>query len=410
MLVLCILSFAPLDLPIWSCVICIILIPAITIIKAMIFKRAEQTAIADIKEKNCRRHYKAAFEFGNSLNNHQLFEISAPEFIPPTENSRHHFRIIIGSAAIISGIVTAFASFLLNSFPFLIAAWALILLTIFMADYGYSLRQINIMYNERFGTGESNVKRNISEIYAITADSRNLFPQELSPSCIKMIMYNEYKSRCNRWGTADVVSKMLAGVIILLLLRQAFSLDISSYFRIPDFLGVDALYRFFIIIFSAVSVITVCISGGFYKRIKDILFTVNCDDDKYLQERFNEYTSRSLLSKPSFARGIYNSALLQFEKGIDIHHIRRQERPTLSQYCISQNARTIIYCLLITIAVVCIVVWHFRIYGALIPIILTSLLLQFIWYKYGVYKFYRIIFGIKQNETTEEKYTVEHNR
>lgn len=373
------------------CIICIIVM---LILKAMIFNRSEKKAVSEVCTDNCFRRYKSVLGFVNELNNSQLFEISSPGFISGVENKRHRFRIIVGASAIAAGIVSAFVSFRLNSFPFLVALYAVIMLLILAADYTYSTAVINDMYNSKCGTRSD--KRNIKEIYSFK--NNDIDCTELSIGCIRHIIYNEYKSRCNVWGCADVITKMLAGVIIFFFVLCAFPIYASEYFHIYEGLADNTVLYVCGFIYCAVSAVTVFESRKFYIGAKDILFSVYTDDDKYVREKFFEYVQKSEISDTSFARGIYNHALVQIEKDIPIRNLCRSEQPDFMQYCTSQKARAKNYFLLATIAVICIIVWHFGIYHAFFPITAASAVFQLWYYKYGAYAFNRMRFKLK-NET-----------
>lgn len=375
------------------CIICLIML---LILKAMIFNRSEKAAISKVCTDNCFTQYKTILGFVNALNNNQLFEISSPEFIPATESKRHNFRIIIGVSAIVTGIILAFISFWLNSFPFLVASYAVIMLLLLVTDYTYSTNIINNMYNSRFGS--HNDKKNIKEIYGFK--NNDIKNTELSKECIRQIIYNEYKSRCNEWGCADVITKMLAGVIAFFLVVYTFPTPVSEYFHISERLADNTLLYACSFIYCNVSAITVFKSRKFYIGAKDILFSSYTNDNKYICDKFFKYIQKSEISDVSLARGIYNYAITQIEKGIPIYKLRKSEQPTFMQYCTSQKARAKNYFLLVTIAIVCVIVWHFEIYHAFIPIITASAFFQ-LWYnKHGAYAFNKMRFKFK-NETNK---------
>lgn len=377
------------------CIICLIIT---LILKVMIFNRSEKKAISKICTDNCFKQYKTVLGFVNALNNNQLFEISSPEFISEVENKRHSFRIIIGASAITAGVISAFISLLLNCFPFLVALYAVIMLIIFVIDYAYSTSVINDMYNSKFSS--NNDKRNIKEIYSF--ENNYIEHTALSKECIRYIIYNEYKRQCNEWGCADVITKMLAGVITFFLALICFPnlCYVSEYFHISEGLADHTLLYICGFIYCAVSAITVINSQKFYTYAKDILFSVYTytDENEYIREKFLEYSQKSEICDISFARGIYNFAIAQIEKGIPIYKLKEAERPTFIQFCTSHKARARSYFLLITIAIVCIIVWHFEVYHAFIPIIAASTIFQLWYYKYGAYAFNRMRFKLK-NET-----------
>lgn len=383
---------------VFSNVFCIILIAANIILRSIIFKRTELAAICRIREENCREHFKAAYEFGNSPNNHQMFEISAPQFISETENKRHKSRLILGTAAITMGAVTAVISLLMNSFPVLIAAWLLIIAAVFWVDYICYIDTVNKMYNDRFGPDSKGKNRKIDEIYRMNSDS-DIDIYSLDTECIRLIVYNEYKNHCNNWGTADVLCKLSACCNIFFLLIKIFSLPLSEYLHLPVFISAENLVCFFIITFCIGSIIMSALNKRFCSYTKRLLFAVNSEDEAFLKKEFLFYTADSRIKEISFARGIYNHALMFYEKGIPAHMLPRSEQPTFRQYCISQNARTRIYHFLILISVISFFVWHMEIYSALLPIVFLSFFIRFIWVKYLSFTFNRIILGINNHET-----------
>ncbi len=357
--------------------------------KSFSFKCAEKEATAYICRKYCRNNYKAASEFGNMLNNNQLFELSAPEFVSSSEGKRHLYRIISGLTGISAGIVTGLVSLYINSFPFLVGSYMTILLCIFASDYFYSMSYINKRYNDIFGSA-NNEKRSIKEIYSFKSSIDGHFvDDEISPECAKHIIYHEYKMRCNIWGTTDVAVKFDSGFVILSLVMHMLMFTPNSYFRIPDALPEGFFTLLGIIIFSAVSAVQISRAYDFYFKTKELLFTVYSENRSYVSEKFRSYLEDSVIGSTALARGIYGYAVERFEQGIPIYEIRRAERPTFSQYCTTQRARSAVYFLLSTSAVICITVWHYGIYSALIPILAASAVIQLWWFFWGMYFFNR---------------------
>lgn len=363
--------------------------------KSMIFKRADKESLFAVCRKNCFSNFKAANAFANNTNNHQIFELSTPEFIPPTEKKRHRFRVVFGTASILGGIVTTFISFAVNSFPFLLTSYSLILLAVFIADFRYYMKLTNEEYRRNFGRTDSN-GGDLLEIYRFRSrtDSKNI-SDKLSCGCARHIMYNEYKSRCDVWGTFDVLTKIIVGIIVVASVLDSFSMLPGEYFHLPGSFPDNIPIFAAMAIFGLISAVTVASSGGFYKSIKQLLFTINSDDSTHVSEKFAEYTEESLISETSFARGIYNFAVIQFENGIPIYEIRKPERPTFRQYCITQRARTAVYFLLITLAEIGLI-WHFYAYAALLPALLLDMFFCIWWYFSGMYAFNRRALGLEE--------------
>lgn len=360
------------------------------ILRSLIFGRTEKEAVFGICEKNCEKQYKTASLFGSSINNQQTFEISAPGFIPFTEKDRHRFRVMIGASAIFFGIVTAIISFLINSFPFLAASYAIILVVIFSADFGYSTYLIKKTYKTQFGE-----LRNLYEVYSFKSKSdSDGVSEKISPECARQIIYNQYKTKCDLWGAADVFTKILAAVNILAVLLLTFSAFPSEYFRIPENIPAGAFLFTVLAVFCIVSCMTVTTCKDFYYDTKDLLFTVCSEDSKYAMKKFNEYTENSAISDTSYARGVFNFAITRFEKGIPIYEIRKSERPTFKHYCITQRARTTVYFPLIATAEFCMIVWHFSLYYAVIPLTALNIGFYIWWNFFGMYKFNKKLLGI----------------
>lgn len=384
---------------------CIICLTVMLILKEMIFGRSKSAAISKVCTDNCFDEYKTVLGFINALDNSQLFEISAPDFISDVEAKRHSFRIIIGSCAIAAGVISAFISFFIESFPLLIASYALILLIVLMADYTYSTQNINNMYNSKFGSDKN--KKNIKDIYSFK--TKNIKDLKLSRDCIRYIFYNEYKIRCNDWGCADVITKMLAGVIVFLLAFHFFPTRFCEYFHISGSFTEYCLFYSCNLIYCILSSVMVIASRKFYNEAKDILFSIYTDNDKIIREKYSEYLTKSKIREKSVARGIYNHTVMNIENGVPIHKISEDERPTFEQYCTSQKARAKTYFLLVTVTIVCIVVWHFEVNRAFIPIISTSAIFQLWYYKFGTYAFNKMRFK-SENETNKQKYHLEFDR
>lgn len=359
------------------------------IFRQMIYKRAETEGLCGVCTSHSSEHYNDAVIFIGSVNNHQTFELSAPGFIPGTENRRHKFRLILGISAITCAVITAFLSFYINSFPFLAACYPLIISAVFIADYIFSRKAAEELYQKKFE------RRHLSEIYFISRKSTPINYSDISPECARQIIYNEYKTRCSLWGTADVLTKVLAGVNVFAVLSLTFSFFPADYFHIPENISISIFLYTGMIIFSLLSFITVACAYRFYSISKDMLFTVCSDDSAFVSESFARYTANSSVSTLSLARGIYNFALIQFENGIPIYNIEISERPTFDQYCSTQKARTTLYMILVFIAEVSIIVWHFSIYPALIPLLLINAALIVWWDLCGVYAVNKKFFGIK---------------
>lgn len=369
------------------------------ILKSLIFKSAENEAIFGISRRCSRKHYREAFFFGSVENNHHTFEIAAPDFISDTEDRRHRFRIIIGIMAILCGIITGLISFVINSFPFLVASFALIVFLAFILDFHYSTMLIQEIYNDRFvGKAEKN-RRSIYEIYSFKSQSDISYDNKISSDCARQIIYNEYKTRTDIWGTVDVVSKVFAGIIIFTLILNSFDIVSNNYFHIPAIFPDNLGLYLWITVYILLSAVPVAMCKDFYYNTKEFLFTVFSENEDYIYERFTHYTDEDVLRKSSFARGIYNFAVIQFEKGIPIYELRRSERPTFAQYCTTQNSRTIVYFSMMIIAEFSIMVWHFSVYIAIIPLIAVNAGFLLWWYLSGVYIINKRRLGIVIDET-----------
>ena len=369
------------------------------ILKTLVFKSAEKEAVFGLCRRYSRKYYKEAFLFGSIENNHQTFEITAPDFIPGTEERRHRFRIIIGISAIFCGVITALISLAINSFPFLIASYALIIFLVFIYDFHYSTKLVQETYNNRFGGKAEKDKRSINEIYSFRCKTDTSADNRISSDCARQIIYNEYKTRFDIWGTVDVVSKVFAGINILTLLLNSLNVVPNEYFHIPSVFPDNLGLYLWITVYIMLSAVPVAMSKDFYYNTKDFLFTVFSENEDYIYERFTHYTEEGILRKSSFARGIYNFAVIQFEKGIPIYELRKSERPTFAQYCTTQNSRTILYFSMLIIAEFSIIVWHFSAFMAIIPLIAINAGLLLWWYLSGVYIINRRRLGIGIDET-----------
>ena len=369
------------------------------ILKTLVFKTAENEAIFGLCRKYSRKYYREAFFFGSIENNHQTFEITAPDFVSCAEDRRHKCRIILGISAIFCGVVTALISFAINSFPFLIASYSLIIFFIFIYDFHYSTKLIQETYNNCFGGNAEKDKRNINEIYSFRSSSDTSSDNKISSDCARQIIYNEYKTRSDIWGTVDVISKVFAGIDILILILNSIDAVPNKYFHIPDFLPDNICLYLGITIYILLSAVPVAMNKEFYYGTKDFLFTVFSQNDEYICEKFMQYTEEDVLRKSSFARGIYTFAVSQFEKGIPIYELRQSERPTFAHYCTSQNSRTALYFPMLIIAEFSIVVWHFSVYTAIIPLIAVNAGILLWWYLSGMYIINRKRLGIVKNET-----------
>lgn len=380
----------------------IILTAVIFILKSLTFGKASKEAVFNISRKYCYKHYKEASFFAGNENNQQTFEIAASDFISNMEDKRHRFRIILGISAISCGMATAVISFIINSFPFLIALYSLIIMVVFIVDYEYSFRMSQNIYNTQFGGTGKGEKRSFYEIYNFKSPSDKADKNEkLSPECERLIIYNEYKTRCNIWGTIDIIAKSFAGVNILSVIFDLFPILPNNYFRIPPFFPKNSSLCLGMIIYILLTVVPAAMSKDFYYNIKELLFTAFSDDRKFISEKFTEYTDEALISSASSARGIYNFAVIQFEKGIPIYEIRKAERPTFAQYCTSHSVSAIIYLSFMTIIELSVIVWHFSVYSAFIPILAVNIAFMLWWEISGIYKYSKRKLKVTTNETVK---------
>lgn len=377
-------------------------IALILILKSMILGNAEKEAVFSISRKYCHKYYKEASFFAGNENNHQTFEISVPGFVSHTEDKRHKFRLVLGITAISCGVITAVISFIITSFPFLIAVYAFILMVVFMADFGYSMKITRNTYNTQFGGTAENEKRNLYEIYSFkSASDKANISEKISSECARLIIYNEYKIRCEIWGTVDVIAKVFAGINILIVILDFVSIIPNEYFRVPPFFPENSCLYLGIIVYILMSAVPAAMSRDFYYNAKELLFTVFSDDGRYISEKFSEYTDEALLRNSSFARGIYCFVIAQFEKGIPIYEIRKAERPTFAHYCTTQNTRTLMYFSSLIIIEFSIIVWHFSLYAAIIPILAVNAGFMLWWYLSGMYIINRRKLGIGKDETNQ---------
>lgn len=268
--------------------------------KTMIFGKADKEAVFNISRKYCYKHYKEASFFAGNENNHQTFEISAPDFISNMESKRHRFRLILGILAISGGAAAAVLSFIINSFPLLIAVYAFILMIVFMADYEYSMKMSRDIYSDKFGGIGENEKRNLYEIYRFKSSSDKADKSEkISSECARLIIYNEYKTRCDIWGTIDVVAKAFAGIIILIVIFDIFPVIPRDYFHIPLFFPKNACLYLAIIVYILLTAVPAVMSRDFYSNVKELLFTAVSEDGEYISKKYDEYADEALLRNAS---------------------------------------------------------------------------------------------------------------
>lgn len=395
--ILAVLAFVIRDYSIYFSILMAACMVVMLIFKAMILKRSESCAVSKIRAKNCRNYFKDAFDFSNAVNNQQIFEISTPDFIAASEKKRHDFRLKLGISAIMAGLISFALSIILNSFPVLVALSAIIIIIVFVADYRYGIKTVSDMYNDKFGSADINCKRSLNEIYSFKSKSDVSGQNSMSTECIRQILYNEYKIRCDNWGTMDVVTKSLTVISIIVLLLSSLNIQRYSYFHIAVNAPENILNYICISFLCILSSFAVIKSNEFYTRIKDMLFTVYTGDRKFINCKFEEYCEDGIISKLAKARGIYNFAIIQFEQDIPIYEIEKKERPTFEHYCTTQTARTLVYFSLITIALICLFVWHLEILSALVPIISVSIAFQILWYVWGKYVYNRWTLKIPRN-------------
>lgn len=373
---------------IYHTAITIISILLMTVFKSMAFKYSDDAESAEIRSKYCPQYYKTAVEFGNLVSNRQIFEISVPNFASLFESKRHRFRIIIGLTAIAFGIITGAFSLYINSFPVLIASYLIILFCVFFLDFYYSILLTDRCYNDMYGSETNHHKRHIKEIYGYKCSTdRKCSDNSLSTDCMRQIIYNEYKLRCNLWGAFDVATKFLAAFDVAAIIFGTLSLSNSRYFHIPENIPHNIFSVFGMLLFIVISSMQISESGHFFLIVKDMLFTISSDKSDFIKSQYDKYTEDRLLSKTATARGIYSFAVSLLESGIPIYEIRPSERPTFEHYCTTQKARNALYFLLLTSAAVCIAVWHFSCYTALLPMLISSIGLQLWWFCYGMYFF-----------------------
>lgn len=395
--ILAVLAFVIRDYSIYFSILMAVCMIGMLLFKTLILKRAEACAVSKTRAKNCRNHFRDAFDFGNAVNNQQIFEISTPDFIAASEKKRHDFRLVLGISAIIAGAFAFALSIILNSFPVFVALSVIIIIFVFIADYRYGVAAVSEMYNNKFGSADINHKQSINEIYSFKGKSDILEHDNISTECIRQILYNEYKIRCDNWGTWDVITKFLTVISITALLLNSLDIKRFSYFHISNSIPENTLNYICIALLCIISAGIVIKCREFYMQIKDILFTVYTGSSKFINQKFSEYCEDGIISDLAKARGIYTFAIIQFEQDIPIYEIEKNERPTFEHYCTTQNARTLVYFPLVTIALLCLFVWHLGIVSALAPIIAASIVFQILWYAWGKYVYNRRILKMPRN-------------
>ncbi|MCM1059127.1 MAG: protein kinase [Eubacterium sp.] len=395
--VLAVFAFVIRDYSIYFSIPMAVCMIVMLILKAMILRKSENLAVSKIRGQNCRSRFKDAFDFGNAINNQQTFEISIPDFIASSEKKRHSFRIVLGISAIIAGLISFALSIILNSFPILVALSAIIIIIVFFADYRYGIKAASDMYNDKFGSADINRSRNINEIYSFKSKSDTSEQNRISTECIRQILYSEYKIRCDNWGTVDVETKFLTVISMIALLLNSLNIQKYSYFHISNNIPENIMNYICIALLCAFSSCMVIKSKEFYTQIKDMLFAVYTGDSKFINYKFEEYCEDGIISRLAKARGIYNFAVIQFEQDIPIYEIEKNERPTFEHYCVTQNARTLVYFSLTSVSLICFFVWHLGIIAALLPIIMGSTVLQILWYVWGRYVYNRRVLKTSRN-------------
>lgn len=398
-LILCVLAFVIRDFSVIGTISMSSCILFMLMFRSMMYKRLERYTISKIRCKNCRKHFKSAFDFANAVNNHQIFEINAPDFISDTEKKRHRFRLIIGSASIALGIVSGILSVWLNSFPLLVALSSIILTFTFAIDYLYSISITNEMYNRNFGSTDIRWKRDIKEIYGYKSKTDSEGSSDISSECKRQILYQEYKTRNLFWGVIDVAAKTFTVLSILTLVTNLLELPSFSYFRVSENAPNNIFQYICIFALCALSSAAAINSKDFYLVTKDILFTIYTNDSRYMNRKFSEYSEEGILSQLSSARGIYGYTVSLLEKEVPIYEIDKAERPTFKHYCITQNSRTLTYFLLLTLAAVSLTVWHTGNMKMLLPTLISSAVFQLWWFFSGSMIHNRRLLKLDKNDS-----------
>lgn len=371
----------------------IISLPVSLIFKSLLLKRAETESTARIAVKYSERDYLTALNFASNANLNQVFEIAAPEKASVSESKRHKFRIIIGTLAIFLGVITGILSFFLKSFPFLSGCYSLIILAVLVTDYEYGMKKAKENYADTFLSPGENSK-GLYDIYSFESKGTENTENRISPEAARQIIYSEHRTRCNIGGTMEIIINVIAAVVISSLGAKYIPLPVHEYFHLPDFDSFDIFIHIILCIFIILQIYSVAFSHEYFDITKDLLFVYYSSDGAFILEKYRDFTNEGILSKTSVARGIYRNANIKFDRGIPIYEIRRSERPTFNQFCITQSTRVITYYICFLIIELSII-WHFYAYTAFIPMIISNALILIIWFLWGMKAYNKKILGIK---------------
>ena len=157
-LTLAVLAFVIRDYSVYFSIPMAIIMAVMFILRSMILKRSESYAISRVRAKNCRIRFKDAFNFGDAVNNQQIFEVSTPDFIAASEKKRHDQRIKLGIFATAAGVLSFVLSIVLNSFPIFAALSCIIIIVTFAIDYNFGIKIASDMYSDKFGSAEADKK------------------------------------------------------------------------------------------------------------------------------------------------------------------------------------------------------------------------------------------------------------
>ncbi len=318
-----------------------------------------------------------------------------------SNTARNKFRVIMRILLYVSLAISIIVSLLLNSFPILLTWVGLSILGVLYADRCFNDYMSRTFYDRK--TLEPNEKANtwrgLAKIYQHEYKKTKFNPDDKyydsivhvhSGACYRHIFLIAYDRLKNNLYVYNVVLAYFTAVFLLLEILTVFLGDtMIQYLQLPDAATFNIIVSMYILVIGIYTLTTLMISAPNYEYLSKLSYASRQAEEhpEWAEKIFLSLYARGVIRDIDWMRGVFTYNMACFEDGKYVEDIfPESDRMMYYHRHITFRPVAKITISLSYVAILALVVWHFKQYYLFLPLTVFCLLLYLYMYKTGLNK------------------------
>lgn len=313
--------------------------------------------------------------------------------------SRNKFRVLMKLTLYILLAIAIIVSLCLNSFPILLTWVSLSILSVIYADRCFSDYNSRTFYDKKtLKPGEkTNTWRGLAKIYQHEYKKTKFNPNDKyydsivhvhSGTCYRHIFLIAHDRLKYNLYVYNVVLAYFTAVFLLLEILTVFLGDtMIQYLKLPDTATFSVIVSIYILVIGIYTLTTLMISAPNYEYLSKLSYASRQAEKhpEWAEKIFLSLYARGVIRDIDWMRGTFTYNMACFEDGKYIEDIfPESDRMMFYHRHITFRPVAKITISLSYVAILSLVVWHFKQYYLFLPLTIFCLLLYFYMYKTGL--------------------------